>query len=164
MRRLRTHFEQVPLAVAKKILADELKKKQASELAQGPGIKNWKRPAQKKPRPMIEKKRGRDENSCVRYFQVQRFASIKVLRESAQPVIRTAWAISVCLSVRGSGLFHLYSMQTCVAVCGCLSRPRASVACSCRGPLISKVRPKDWSKRNAPRPLLALHERIWDIR
>jgi hypothetical protein len=47
MRRLRTHFEQVPLAVAKKILADELKKKQAWELAQGPGIKNWKRPAQK---------------------------------------------------------------------------------------------------------------------
>ena len=35
MRRLRTHFEQVPLAVAKKILADELKKKQAAERAQG---------------------------------------------------------------------------------------------------------------------------------
>ena len=57
MRRLGTHFEQVPLAVVKKILADELKKKQASELAQGPGIKNWKRP-KKNCGPMIEKKRG----------------------------------------------------------------------------------------------------------
>ena len=35
MRRLRTHFEQVPLAVAKKILADELKQKSAAERAQG---------------------------------------------------------------------------------------------------------------------------------
>ena len=35
MRRLRTHFEQVPLAVAKKILADELKQKKAPERAQG---------------------------------------------------------------------------------------------------------------------------------
>jgi len=35
MRRRRTHFEQVPLAVAKKILADELKRKQAAERAQG---------------------------------------------------------------------------------------------------------------------------------
>jgi hypothetical protein len=35
MRRLRTHFEQVPLAVAKKILADELKQKKAVERAQG---------------------------------------------------------------------------------------------------------------------------------
>ncbi len=34
MRRLKTHFEQVPLAVAKKILADELKQKQAAEQAQ----------------------------------------------------------------------------------------------------------------------------------
>ncbi len=37
MRKLRTHFEQVPLAVAKKILADELKQKQAAERAQGSG-------------------------------------------------------------------------------------------------------------------------------
>lgn len=35
MPRLRTHFEQVPLAVAKKILADELKEKQAAERAEG---------------------------------------------------------------------------------------------------------------------------------
>jgi hypothetical protein len=35
MPRLRTHFEQVPLAVAKKILADELKQKQAAERTQG---------------------------------------------------------------------------------------------------------------------------------
>jgi hypothetical protein len=34
MRRLRTHFEQVPLAVAKKILAEELKQKSAAERAQ----------------------------------------------------------------------------------------------------------------------------------
>ena len=35
MRRPRTHFEQVPLAVAKKILADELKQQQATEWAPG---------------------------------------------------------------------------------------------------------------------------------
>ncbi len=35
MPRLRTHFEQVPVAVAKKILAEELRQKQATERAQG---------------------------------------------------------------------------------------------------------------------------------
>ena len=35
MLRSRTHFEQVPLAFAKKILAEELKQKQAGERAQG---------------------------------------------------------------------------------------------------------------------------------
>ena len=34
MLRSRTHFEQVPLAFAKKILAEELKQKQAAERAQ----------------------------------------------------------------------------------------------------------------------------------
>ena len=33
MREPRTHFEQVPLAIAKKILADELKRKLAAERA-----------------------------------------------------------------------------------------------------------------------------------
>ena len=35
MLRSRTRFEQVPLAFAKKILAEELKQKQAAEQAQG---------------------------------------------------------------------------------------------------------------------------------
>jgi hypothetical protein len=37
MLRTRTHFEQVPLAFAKKVLAEELKQKQAAERAQGSG-------------------------------------------------------------------------------------------------------------------------------
>jgi hypothetical protein len=44
MLRPRTHFEQVPLAFAKKILVEELKKKLAAEQAQARKIKNWKRP------------------------------------------------------------------------------------------------------------------------
>lgn len=36
MLRPRTHFEQVPVAFAKKILAEELRKKLAAERAQGP--------------------------------------------------------------------------------------------------------------------------------
>lgn len=35
MLRTRTHFEQVPLAFAKKVLAEELKQKQTAERAQG---------------------------------------------------------------------------------------------------------------------------------
>jgi hypothetical protein len=35
MLRSRTHFEQVPLAFAKKVFAEELKQKQAAALAQG---------------------------------------------------------------------------------------------------------------------------------
>ena len=58
MRRLRTHFEQVPLAVAKKILADELKQKQAAERAQGSRNEELEEAPLAKPRSMIEVKRG----------------------------------------------------------------------------------------------------------
>jgi hypothetical protein len=50
MLRPRTHFEQVPLAFAKKILVEELKKKLAEEQAQARKIKNWKRPLSEKTR------------------------------------------------------------------------------------------------------------------
>jgi hypothetical protein len=56
MPRPRTHFELVPLAVAKKILADEIKKKQAAERAEGSTDKELEEAPVEKTRLTIERK------------------------------------------------------------------------------------------------------------